>query len=70
MCSCELLCHAAALIFLSTLQRVTDEDGNVVSQLCDEENTLGSKEFEQAMRKQAEADGEGLLGMGGRIWIG
>ncbi len=33
---------------------MTDEEGKVISQLCDKDNTLGSKEFEQAMRKQAE----------------
>ena len=41
------------LTFSRSLQRVTDENGNVISQLCDDDNSLGSKEFEQAMRKQA-----------------
>jgi hypothetical protein len=46
---------------------VTDEDGKVISQLCDEDNTLGSKEFEQAMRKQAEKKlGGGVRGYQGR----
>ncbi len=36
-----------------------DKDGKVISQLCDEDNTLGSKEFEQAMRKQAESKSGG-----------
>jgi hypothetical protein len=38
---------------LLIFQRVVDESGNVVSQLCDENNNLGPIQFEQAMRKQA-----------------
>ncbi len=32
---------------------MVDENGQVVSQLCDENNALGPLQFEQAMRKQA-----------------
>jgi hypothetical protein len=35
-----------------------DKDGKVISQLCDDEGNLGQEEFEKAMRKQANADGE------------
>jgi hypothetical protein len=42
--------NPASLVF----QRVVDKDGNVISQLCDDEGNLGQEEFEKAMRKQAE----------------
>ena len=40
----------------SSLQRVVDKDGKVISQLCDDEGNLGHEEFEKAMRKQANTD--------------
>ncbi len=45
---------------------MVDENGQVVSQLCDENNNLGPIQFEQAMRKQArrgrKGGGEGTNG--------
>jgi hypothetical protein len=46
-------CFDLILPHTPALQRVVDEDGVVISQLCDEEGMLGPVEFEQAMRKQA-----------------
>ncbi len=41
-----------------------DASGNVVSQLCDENNNLGPIQFEQAMRKQAGIEWVLLFGVG------
>jgi hypothetical protein len=35
------------------VQRVVDESGKVISQLCDGDGNLGPDEFEKAMRTQA-----------------